>query len=360
MTNSGPISVTIVLPGIAPNPIGGYKVAFEYANAMARSGNTVKILQAWNFNGQPQYLGLPRRLRRVKHLRAVRENARPNWFKLDSKVEVVNRFTAHTSDTAGSNVVVATAAQTARFVAEACSSNGSAGAYFIQHYETWDLPSAELQATWRLPLRKLVIAPWLADIGDSLGVSTELVPNAIDASEFPRGPAVDQRPMLVAAMLSPMPFKRADIVCDMFTQVLDGVPSARGIAFGVESRPSELDARVEYVQRPTRDELRRIYQAARIYVCASDAEGWHLPPAEAMASGAAIVSTEIGGVTAYAADSARFVPAGDTNALSRAVIEVLAAEPLNILLSDRGYAAITRYTPEMAARSFEAQLKELA
>ncbi|MCL3817236.1 glycosyltransferase family 4 protein [Aeromicrobium wangtongii] len=351
--------MTIVLPGIAPNPIGGYKVAFEYANAMSRSGNAVRVLQAWDFKGGPRRSTLLQRVRRLARLKDVVSNKRPQWFELDAEIQVINRYTARAADVDGADIIVATAARTAGFVAAACDLYGVPGAYFIQHYEEWDLPAAKLRETWKLPLHKIVIAPWLVEVGESMGVTTSLVPNAIDPLEFPPGPPVKDRPLLVAAMLSPMPFKRADLICEMFCRVLDANPRATGVAFGVGTRPNELDPRVEYVQRPSRAQLRHVYQNARIYVCASDAEGWHLPPAEAMSSGAAVVSTEIGGVTAYAAGSARFVEPGDVDGLAQAVVEVLSDERLNSHLANLGSLAMKSYSPTRAAESFEKEIRSL-
>lgn len=358
-SNTGPLNVVLVLPGVAPNPIGGYKVAFEYANSLSRSGHSVRIVQSWDFQGEQPYSAPLQRARRMRQLKAVLMNQRPNWFALDPDITVVNRFRARHTDAADADVVVATAARTAQFVMTACKAGGSAGIYFIQHFEDWDLPDERLRDTWKLPLHKIVIAPWLADIGETIGVDTTLIPNAIDPLEFPRGPDILERPLLVAAMLSPMPFKRADMVFEMFRDVLEAVPGASGVAFGVDPRPTALDTRVEYVQRPSRAHLRHIYQSARVYVCASDAEGWHLPPAEAMSSGAAIVSTEIGGVTAYASGSARFVPPGDSAALANAVVEVLSDQELNSRLANLGHAKIVRYSPAMAARSFEEEIRKL-
>lgn len=355
--------VSFVLPGWPREPVGGYKVAYQYANHLARAGHSVTVLHAKTFSGQPVPVSSGGQLKYLlsvgavaQDLRAVVTDAPPRWYPLDERVRVVNRLRGQESDLSDSDVVVATGVTTADFVAGVCASTGAAGAYFIQHFEDWTFPAEVVEATWRLPLRKIVIAPWLADIADRLGVDSALVPNAIDAEEFSRGPAVADRPVAVAAMVSPVAFKRADLLAKMFVDVHEAIPSVECLAFGVAPRPASLPEHVRYLQQPSRDRLSAIYRDARVYVCASDAEGWHLPPAEATLSGAAVVSTDISGVRVYASDFARFVPPGDGEALSEAVIATLRDEQTNSAMAERGYAALSSYTLDDAGRAFEEQL----
>src|SRR3546814_17749375 len=61
-------------------------------------------------------------------------------------------------------------------------------------------------------------------------------------------------------------------------------------------------------------------------VCSSDlGEGWHLPPAEAMACGCAVVSTDIPGVFDYALEgtTALLAPPGDSATLADRLTELL-------------------------------------
>ena len=58
----------------------------------------------------------------------------------------------------------------------------------------------------------------------------------------------------------------------------------------------------EYHYRPTGETLRRIYASCGIYLCASWYEGLGMPSMEAIACGAALVTTDTGGSWDYAVD----------------------------------------------------------
>ena len=89
-----------------------------------------------------------------------------------------------------------------------------AKAYFIQHYEVHEgMPADRVDATWRLPMHKIVIANWLAELsrerfGDA-GYS--LVPNSVDMMQFFAPPHGKQPRPTIGMMYSHVPFKGCDI-----------------------------------------------------------------------------------------------------------------------------------------------------
>lgn len=107
------------------------------------------------------------------------------------------------------------------------------------------------------------------------------------------------------------------------TELIDSREGVEAVTFGQAVRPKQLDSRVSYVQDPSHGTLTELYRSARVYMCGSDAEGWHLPPAEATLSGAAVVSTDIGGVRASMGDDALYAPPGDPHALAQQVMVAL-------------------------------------
>lgn len=346
------MKVTFVLPGIARKASGGHKVVYTYANYLAASGHEVQVIHAKLFRGIPAITtGFRGIAGAAMHLFA--RSMRPSWFDLDHRVKVRNVVYPRSSMVASEDVLIATAVQTAQFVADQAAESQAQGVYFIQHFENWALSTEAVEASWRLNLRRVVIAPWLEEVGNRLGVETVLVPNAIDTTEFPAGPPIHARRRRVAAMISDAPFKRADLVAETFRMVASSSADAEFVAFGVVPRPAELPDFVEYTQSPSPAALRSIYQGARVYLCASDAEGWHLPPAEAMASGAALVSTAIGGVQVYAAGVAHFVAPGDASELTRGVNRLLEDEAECARLASAGQLRLSQYTPTDAGRAFE-------
>lgn len=358
---SAPLRIAFLLPGYAPNPIGGYKVAYEYASYLAAQGHAVKLIQAWRFSGDEAGIDKPLPMaKRVRYMPEVLKDQKPNWFDLHPGVTVVNKFRATAADLRGADVVVATSCKSAPLASKYAMSGKAGGVYFIQHYEDWSKDASFVDRTWKLPLRKVVIAPWLEEIGAKLGTPTTLLPNAIDATRFTPGPSITVRPLNVAAMVSDHEWKRADLICEVLAQAKAKVPDMEATTFGVGPRPDALPAWVTHVQQPTPEALSAIYQQARLYLCASDAEGWHLPPAEAMMSGAAVVSTDIGGVRAYAEGVAAFAPTGDAAALTDHVVRLLANEDECHTLAEAGHTKLSAYTAADAAAAFEKVLTAAA
>ena len=113
----------------------------------------------------------------------------PSHFDgLELEHRVINRFRPVTdSDLPDADVVVATWWETAEWVAQLSPAKG-AKAQLIQQMETNFLhqPVDRVESTWSLPLQKIVVSQWLADLArDRFGDPTSVVvPNGIDLNLF--------------------------------------------------------------------------------------------------------------------------------------------------------------------------------
>ena len=78
--------------------------------------------------------------------------------------------------------------------------------------------------------------------------------------------------------------------------------------------------------------LRAFYNQCQVFVLPSDFEGWGLPGVEAMACGAALVTTANGGSEEFAVDGANslVVPRRDPSAIAAAVLRLLADNDLRL------------------------------
>jgi glycosyltransferase involved in cell wall biosynthesis len=79
-----------------------------------------------------------------------------------------------------------------------------------------------------------------------------------------------------------------------------------------------------------------------------------------MSSGAAVVTTENGGVRGFAGDAARYAAVGDAAGLTRAVLELLEDEAACTRLAREGQVRVRSYTPADAGLAFEAALLRAA
>lgn len=347
--------VIFFLPGFSIKPVGGYKVAYEYANFLARDPNLeVRIVYSslFRLTAQSGVNLVKAWIGRTKgYFDSRRSSSVVPWFKLDQKIVSVSTWGIPAILGKHDDIYVATAAQTVPFVHELSRKMGS-GTYFIQHWEEWSVPRAFVEQTWRMPLNRIVIAPWLADIGTELGVSTTLVHNAINPIEFPRGPSLKDRKPHLLAMVSAEPFKRTDLIVDVLVELESLNRGVSATTFGTCARPRDLPEYVTHIQLPSKTQLTELYQASRVYLCASDAEGWHLPPAEAILSGTPVVSTDIGGVRAYADGIALFSPVGEKEGLVSNICAMLDDLEMAQHLADEGYRRLIENSPEDAASRF--------
>ena len=117
---------------------------------------------------------------------------------------------------------------------------------------------------------------------------------------------------------------------------------------------------MEHHPRPSDAELARLYNRSAIFLVPSHYEGWGLPGSEAMACGAALVSTDNGGVRAYAehGTTALLTPIADPAALAAAACSLIEDDPLRIKLARAGCDQIRQFTWERASSDLERCLSE--
>jgi glycosyltransferase involved in cell wall biosynthesis len=115
-----------------------------------------------------------------------------------------------------------------------------------------------------------------------------------------------------------------------------------------------------YEQRPAQDRLRELYAMCDVWLCGSWAEGFHLPPSEAMACRCPVVSTRVGGAVEIVTEgvNGHIVDTGDSTALGDRLADVLSLSPEAWkAMSDAALARAQSYTWDDATDKFEAALR---
>ena len=349
--------VQVVLPRDYGHAIGGYAVAYEYANQLHVRGHQVDVVHL-----DPE---LGQRLRRYPRSEARKELARrrsgPDWYEVADGV-TVRSVRSLGRRTRAADAVVATAWQTAEAVA-ACGVGAPQGFYLLQHDEVWSGPAERVHATWRLPLTKVVISGWLAELAEELDAGpAHRIPNGIDTDVFrEHRPKAQRSSTSVAMMWHEADWKASATGLDALRLVKQRCPDLQVQLFSVYERPPDLPEWVTWRPGLRGRSLCDLYNECAVFVSPSLAEGWPLPPAEAMASGCCLVTTDIPGVTDYAraGTTALLAPPGDAAALADAVALALDDDTLRLRLAAAGQRLIhEEFSWARAGARFEVLLRE--
>lgn len=123
----------------------------------------------------------------------------------------------------------------------------------------------------------------------------------------------------------------------------------------------KADVPFQYIYRPARADLARLYASCDLFVSASWWESFGIPPLEAMACGAPVVMTDSRGGREYARpdQNCLMTPIRDPAALAQAMIELLQNPDLATSFRLNGPRTAARFTWEAAVTRFEKALMSL-
>jgi len=340
---------------------GGVRVVSVYADRLKRRGHDVTIVVR-----PPRAPTFREKARSALTGRSLPAAARMGPSHLDQLDVDVRYIDAHrpvtTADVPDADVIVATWWETAEWIESFPPSKG-AKAYFIQHYEVHaNQPVARVDRTWRLPMHKITISRWLAELArDRFGDSdVSLVPNSVDLQQFQSPPRGKQQDPTAGLMYSLVAFKGCEVSLKGFDLASRVVPRLKLISFGYRDPTPELPlpAGAEFIRQPAQESLKDIYGQCDLWLFSSRSEGFGLPLLEAMACRTPVIATPAGAAPEVCAGGGGIlVPLDDAGEMARA-IENIAAMPDAAWreMSDKAYATAIRYSWDDATDLFEASL----
>jgi len=194
-----------------------------------------------------------------------------------------------------------------------------------------------------------VSSPWLAEnVRDLLGGYEPFVVGGGVSPDFyfdpPPGPAPS---VLLGSLYSSIPAKGWDDAVKALLLVREARPDldVRLVAFGAQTSPESPGGNllVRYVEKPSTEDLRRLYSSVDVWICTSASEGYGFVSLEALACGAALVTYRNGGEAAFARDG--------ENALVVEPTPRAAADAVLRILDDTGLAASLRTEAEDVRRT---------
>jgi len=358
------MKITFVLPNA--NMLGGTRVIAIYADRLQRRGHKVCVVSTPR---RPLPLrGKVKRLLRGEPWTADANKAPSYLDGLPIEHRMLDRWRAVTdADVPDGDVVIATWWETARPVVELAASKG-AKAYFVQDYGAHaGQPLDKVAATWKLPLHKITISRWLENlVREHVGTEDEIayVPNSVDLEQFFAPPRGKQVVPTIGFIYSTRPQKGCAAAMEALRIARERAPSLRIVAFG-HGAPSDnlpLIDGVTYLPNLEESRLRDVYAQCDAWLFTSTLEGFGLPILEAMACRTPVIATPAGAAPELVgAGGGILVPAGDTNALSSAILEIVnMTADAWLAKSQTAYETASCHTWDDATSQFENALQSFA
>ncbi|MCC7104103.1 MAG: glycosyltransferase [Chloroflexi bacterium] len=363
---SRPVRITIPLAGL--NLSGGVKSLCLLANRLAARGDRVRLVVPDYADRTPVPLDPRVELRRLRTagpgpLRKLVYFARLSWQAArDADLALANYYlTAYPT-----------------LVSWLLSSRRARLAYNVRGYEPWShglmaptgragryLRFTLAWLSYRLPFKKLVTTEWLRErVDDSRAL---VVGHGIDLAVFnpgaegaPVASGAEDRPLVgvigrLGAVKGYPDFLRA-------AALLNEKLPARLLVVRADPVPLPERHDTETVLAPTEQAMADFYRRCDVFVFPSLAEGFGLPALEAMACGCAVVTTDCGGVRAFARDGENclMVPPGQPSALAKAIERLATGPALRETLARGGLETAVAFDRERSEGRLADWLERLA
>lgn len=360
--------ISFVLPGSGDRPVGGFKVVYEYANGLVHRGHKVTVIHApYNLYGESSFTRFGRGMAVFAGRKIGRKGGfRPDsWFCVDPDVQLRWVPSLHPRWIPEADAIVATAWETAEWVNSYGHLKGKKY-YLIHDYEHFmtadEILRQRMAITYNCGMFNIATSPAGKEMLNSCGAPTHAyIPNGLDFKILRLKKDIDDSSRtLIGFPTRKEAFKGTKDAIAAMTIVRERFDNNIQVwSFG-GLRPDDLPHWIDYYERPSDGLLSNLYNQSQIFVVASHYEGWGLPGSEAMACGAALVSTDNGGVRAYAehGKTALISQPKDPHSLGANIIYLLQNQDFRIRIAKQGHHDIQQFTWDRAVSSFEKCIME--
>lgn len=319
------MDITFLVPfkGIA----GGLRVVTCYGNALIRRGHRVTVVYP------KREFPLKERIKREAKRTLLHERDHLDAFR-GRLLEVPAISAEHIPN---GDCLIATAFQTAQWAAAFPECHGRKY-YLIQGYEKiFAKPGEDVDATFRLPFRKIVITQWLKELVEEQSGERDIpvIPNGRDffLSSFD-GEGIT-RNFDVGVLYSSVALKRTDVALQALKMLRERRPGLKIAMFGSQDPdqaqyPDFPFHEVRFQRTPSQEDIRRTYLDTRVWMVSSSSEGFCLPALEAISLGCPVVSSDNLGVRDIITDGVEgyIVPVGDPQPLADRIDQILSDQRL--------------------------------
>lgn len=287
--------INFIAPAVGNS--GGMQVVFKYAYELEKKGHVVKVYapiipyvtKKMCFIQKIIYI-VPRIFLNIYRFKVKKTpQCLCRYVKWKTVMKINNKFVSD------ADIVIATAWPTAYDVNQLNESKGKKF-YFVQDYEIWDNKKLG-EESYKLNLKKIVIADWIRNKLEKLGIDVSNIPvvyNGIDYKTYDLPRRQKKSDVFVFLMLDHTLEKKGVIYgIKAFEIIKEIYPNIKLKMFGMKKSDS-VPKYVDYYENPSREKIVSLYNNADIFIFPSLEEGWGLTVIEAMASGCAVIGTNVG------------------------------------------------------------------
>jgi glycosyltransferase involved in cell wall biosynthesis len=199
-----------------------------------------------------------------------------------------------------------------------------------------------------------VVADMLREIGSEPYAT---VPAGLADGDFGIDVPIEDRQPVVAFPLRSETSKDMKTAFAAAEAIFAAAPDVTILCFG-NPKGQPVPPSVQSLGQLSNSGLRQLYNRCSVFMLTSRYEGWGLPAAEAMACGAAVVSTRNGGTEDFLVDGRNGLlsPVGDPMAVAAAVIRLLSNETERVRLAKAGAEDASSMTVTRSARVLDGLL----
>lgn len=348
--------ITILSP--PPGVGGGIRVIATYAGRLQRRGHEVTLVYPPVL--RPPLINRIRMVFRRETRRKLVPASESYYEGLDvRKIQLDRERPITAGDVPDADVVIATWWQTAEWTVDLPPEKG-AKVYFLQHYEVHNyLPADRVRETWRLPLHKIVICKWLADLAAERfdDADASLVPNSVDTSFFDAPPRGKQTVPCVGMLYSRAHWKGTVHALDAIRIARESIPDLKAVVLSQYApiRRLPLPPGAHCRVHPPQAEIPGMYSSCDAWLFSSISEGFGLPILESMACRTPVIGTTAGAAPELIGPGGgMLVEPKDPEAMAEAIVRLCGFSEVEWrAMSDIAYETSRQYTWDDATDLFE-------
>ena len=292
------MKIAVILPGPVKKPIGGYKIIYHYCDLLIQHFPRAEVNFHYILNPPLKDKTPIKTFLKTKYFQYLKPNFW-RWFEFSSKNNISHVVGFNKKTLIDYDVIIITAVRTAYLVDDLDLKIPII--YFIQHFENWTLEDRLVYKTYNMGYKNIVVSKWLKNLVIESGAPVALyLPNPVD-DEFNVNIQLELRPIKsILFMYHPIKWKGAAEALETINLIKKQYNNVMISCFSGFKKPKDFPDWINYHHLPTREKLVELLNEHFIFLHTSYHEGFGLPPAEAMACGCCVVTTNSGGVADFA------------------------------------------------------------